>query len=54
MAEEAGLEGFTLRKCFITHVGIERKAPEARAGPDAHFRGIEWALLNRFYRRRRQ
>jgi hypothetical protein len=29
MAEEAGLEGFTLKKNFITHVGIERKAPEA-------------------------
>lgn len=51
MAEDAGLEGFTVKKYFITHVGIKRKAPGATPGPDVHFNGIKWALLHRSYRK---
>ncbi|MDZ7700086.1 MAG: hypothetical protein U5R49_25225 [Deltaproteobacteria bacterium] len=51
MADEAGLEGLTVKKYFITHVGIERKAPEARPGPVAELKVGKEKLMHRFYRR---
>ncbi len=51
MAEDAGLERFTVKKYFITHVGIERKAPGAKPGPKFEKKGGKEKLMQRLYRR---
>lgn len=51
MAEDAGIEGFTVKKYFITHVGIERKAPGAKPGPNLEKKGGKEKLMQRLYRR---
>jgi ubiquinone/menaquinone biosynthesis C-methylase UbiE len=51
MADEAGLQGFTVKKYFITHVGIERRAPDATPGPKPSLKGLKAGLMHRLYRR---
>ncbi len=51
MAEDAGLEGFTVKKHFITHVGIERKALGAKPGPKLKKKGGKENLMQQLYRR---
>ena len=51
MAEDAGLEGFTVKKYFITHFGIEKKAPGAKPEPKFKIKGGKEKLMQRLYRR---
>lgn len=51
MAVDAGLEGITVKKYFITHLGIERSVVDARPGPRPDLKGIKARLMHWFYRR---